>query len=76
MNGALKEYLRETGRLLEEQRKLDPPFLYGTEELMEGTYAYFLRGGKRLRPGFWGEMRRNAPLCPAPWGWSTITTGP
>ncbi|MBP5288995.1 MAG: polyprenyl synthetase family protein [Clostridia bacterium] len=50
MKGALKEYLRETGVLLEEQRKLDPPFPYETAELMEGTYAYFLRGGKRLRP--------------------------
>lgn len=50
MKAALKDYLRETGALLEEQRRKDPPFAYRTKELMDGAFAYYLRGGKRLRP--------------------------
>lgn len=50
MNLALRAYLEETSRALEERLQKDPPFSYVPEELMEGTFAYFRRGGKRLRP--------------------------
>ncbi len=70
MKAALKDYLRQTGQLLEEIRKNDPPFAYRTPELAEGTYAYYLRGGKRLRPALCrmaagalgGEEAENAAL--------------
>ena len=46
----LELYLKETGNLLEVYRKTHPVFPLYPDELQEGAFAYFLRGGKRLRP--------------------------
>ncbi|MBR2616063.1 MAG: polyprenyl synthetase family protein [Clostridia bacterium] len=50
MNNALKEYLKESGEKILSHYRTHPPFPLSPEELMEGTFVYFERGGKRLRP--------------------------
>ena len=46
----LELYLKETGELVETYRLAHPVFPLKPAELQEGTFSYFLRGGKRLRP--------------------------
>ena len=50
MNQALLSYLKESGEALISYYQKNPPFSLEPEELLEGTFVYFLRGGKRLRP--------------------------
>ncbi|MBQ3865988.1 MAG: polyprenyl synthetase family protein [Clostridia bacterium] len=50
MKEELKAYLRETDLAIRARLREDPPFAYGAAELAEGTWSYFERGGKRLRP--------------------------
>ncbi|MBR5295095.1 MAG: polyprenyl synthetase family protein [Clostridia bacterium] len=50
MNEKLLSYLKESGKLLLSYYKENPPFALTPAELMEGTFIYFERGGKRLRP--------------------------
>ncbi len=50
MNQALLSYLKETGDKILSYYKENPPFALTPAELMEGTFVYFERGGKRLRP--------------------------
>ncbi len=46
----LSVYLKETAVLVEEYHAAHPLFPLEPAEFMEGAYAYFSRGGKRLRP--------------------------
>lgn len=50
MRQALIDYLKESGKAIEAYYRQNPPFSLTPEELMEGTFVYFERGGKRLRP--------------------------
>jgi len=50
MNSALLQYLKESGEELLSYYQKNPPFALTPAELMEGTFVYFERGGKRLRP--------------------------
>lgn len=50
MNEALLSYLKESGEAVLSYYKAHPFFPLAPEELMEGTFVYFERGGKRLRP--------------------------
>ena len=50
MNQALLSYLKESGEALISYYQKNPPFSLEPEELLEGTFVYFERGGKRLRP--------------------------
>ena len=50
MKAALIDYLKESGSKILSYYKENPPFALSPAELMEGTFVYFERGGKRLRP--------------------------
>lgn len=50
MNEKLLSYLKESGEAVLSYYKKNPPFSLSPEELMDGTFVYFERGGKRLRP--------------------------
>ena len=50
MKSALLEYLAESGEKILSYYKENPPFALTPAELLEGTFVYFERGGKRLRP--------------------------
>ncbi len=50
MNEKLLSYLKESGEAILSFYKKNPPFALTPAELMEGTFVYFERGGKRLRP--------------------------
>jgi geranylgeranyl diphosphate synthase type I len=50
MNEALLSYLKESGKAVLSYYQSHPFFSLAPEELMEGTFVYFERGGKRLRP--------------------------
>jgi len=50
MNRALLSYLKESGEAVLSYYRENPPFKLSPDELMEGTFVYFERGGKRLRP--------------------------
>ncbi len=50
MNEKLLSYLKESGNILLSYYKENPFFALTPAELMEGTFVYFERGGKRLRP--------------------------
>ena len=50
MNAVLSEYLRESGNAILSYYKENPPYALTPAELHEGTFVYFERGGKRLRP--------------------------
>ena len=50
MNAALLRYLKESGEAILSCYRENPPFALTPPELMEGTFVYFERGGKRLRP--------------------------
>jgi len=46
----LKEYLQNTGKLIENAALTLPTPYLAPEEIKEGALLYFFRGGKRLRP--------------------------
>ena len=50
MNAALLNYLKESGDAILSHYKENPPYALTPAELHEGTFVYFERGGKRLRP--------------------------
>lgn len=50
MNGALLSYLKESGKAIEAYFAERPALPLTPAELQEGTFVYFKRGGKRLRP--------------------------
>ncbi len=50
MNQSLLSYLEESGKAVLSYYNSHPPFALTPAELMEGTFVYFQRGGKRLRP--------------------------
>ncbi len=50
MNQALFSYLKESGQAVLSYYRENPPFALTPAELLEGTFVYFERGGKRLRP--------------------------
>lgn len=50
MNEQLLSYLKESGDTVLSYYKENPPFPLTPKELMDGTFVYFERGGKRLRP--------------------------
>ncbi len=50
MKNELLAYLKESGEAILSYYKATPPFALTPAELMEGTFVYFERGGKRLRP--------------------------
>lgn len=50
MNAALLNYLKESGDAILSYYKENPPYALTPAELHEGTFVYFERGGKRLRP--------------------------
>ncbi len=50
MKTALLDYLKESGEKILSYYRSTPPFALTPAELMEGTFVYFERGGKRLRP--------------------------
>ncbi|MBE6711946.1 MAG: polyprenyl synthetase family protein [Ruminococcaceae bacterium] len=50
MNAALLNYLKESGEAILSYYKENPPYALTPAELFEGTFVYFERGGKRLRP--------------------------
>ncbi len=50
MNPVLLSYLKESGDKILSYYNDNPPFSLTPAELMEGTFVYFQRGGKRLRP--------------------------
>ena len=50
MNEKLLSYLKESGDAILSSYKENPPYALTPAELHEGTFVYFERGGKRLRP--------------------------
>lgn len=50
MNELLLSYLKESGDAILSHYRKNPPFPLTPAELHEGTFVYFERGGKRLRP--------------------------
>ena len=50
MNSLLRSYLKESGEAILSYYKKNPPYALTPAELHEGTFVYFERGGKRLRP--------------------------
>ena len=50
MNAQLLSYLKESGDAILSYYKENPPYALTPAELHEGTFVYFERGGKRLRP--------------------------
>lgn len=50
MNSALTSYLKESGERILSYYKENPYFALTPAELFKGTFVYFERGGKRLRP--------------------------
>lgn len=50
MNSLLRSYLKESGDAILSYYKENPPYALTPAELHEGTFVYFERGGKRLRP--------------------------
>ncbi len=50
MTSSLLSYLKESGEAVFSYYQSHPFFPLAPEELMEGTFVYFERGGKRLRP--------------------------
>lgn len=50
MNPLFLSYLKESGEAVLSYYKENPPFELTPKELMDGTFVYFERGGKRLRP--------------------------
>ncbi len=50
MNKALLSYLKESGEAVLSYYRENPPYALTPAELHEGTFVYFERGGKRLRP--------------------------
>lgn len=50
MNSALLSYLKESGEAILSYYRENPPYALTPAELHEGTFVYFERGGKRLRP--------------------------
>ena len=50
MKDALLSYLAQSGEAILSYYRKNPPFSLAPGELAEGTFAYFERGGKRLRP--------------------------
>ena len=50
MNERLLSYLAQSGEAILSYYRKNPPFSLAPGELAEGTYCYFERGGKRLRP--------------------------
>ncbi len=50
MNEKLLSYLKESGDAILSYYKENPPYALTPAELHEGTFVYFERGGKRLRP--------------------------
>lgn len=50
MNPRFLSYLKESGEAVLSYYKENPPFALTPKELMDGTFVYFERGGKRLRP--------------------------
>lgn len=50
MSSALLNYLKESGEAILSYYKQNPPYALTPAELHEGTFVYFERGGKRLRP--------------------------
>jgi len=50
MNEALRSYLKESGEAVLSHYRANPPYALTPAELHEGTFVYFERGGKRLRP--------------------------
>ncbi len=50
MNEALLSYLKESGEAILSYYQENPPYALTPAELHQGTFVYFERGGKRLRP--------------------------
>ncbi len=50
MNQRFLSYLKESGEAVLSYYKENPPYPLTPKELMDGTFVYFERGGKRLRP--------------------------
>ena len=50
MNEIFLSYLKESSEAVLSYYRENPPFSLTPKELMDGTFVYFERGGKRLRP--------------------------
>ena len=68
MNAQLLSYLKESGDAILSYYKENPPYALTPAELHEGTFVYFERGGKRLRPAI---CRLAAGACGC-----TVSAGP